>query len=72
MPKFLHCGHYGEKCPCRECDMYTDMFDCPLSCQHHGLLYAVDTERLCDKARKYCESNRYDEDLEIYKEENYG
>ncbi|MEG0471357.1 MAG: hypothetical protein RR588_03390 [Solibacillus sp.] len=70
MPKFLRCGHYNETCPCLECDKYADVFDCPISCQQLGIRYAVDTEKLCDKAKKYCESNRDNDDLEIYTEDD--
>lgn len=65
MPKYIRCGHYvnDEICPCMEC--------VSLSCR--GCLeltedspFAVDTDKLCDAARRYCERGRTGADGEIY------
>lgn len=54
---FKDCIHYDGNCPCLLCSK------ADVSC--YGCLYApdgfaVDTEKLCDKARIYCESGRGD------------
>lgn len=51
---FEECGHYSGKCPCLTCNE-----ECA-ACQVAPDGYAVDTDRLCKRAREYCESGRKD------------
>ena len=55
MPKYEKCDHYGD-CPCITCDN-EGCYGC-LGHENEG--YAVDTDKLCEKARVYCESGRAD------------
>lgn len=50
--KYERCEHVGAKCPCIKCDK-----DCCKNYEddEHN---AIDTDILCEKARKYCESGR--------------
>lgn len=49
---FEECGHYSGECPCLTCNE-----EC-VACQVAPDGYAVDTDRLCKRAREYCESGR--------------
>lgn len=49
---FDECGHYSGKCPCLTCKK-----ECS-ACLVVPDGYAVDTDRLCNKAREYCERGR--------------
>nr|DAJ38255.1 MAG TPA: hypothetical protein [Caudoviricetes sp.] len=49
---FEECGHYSGECPCLTCKK-----ECS-ACQVAPNGYAVDTDRLCEKAKAYCESGR--------------
>ncbi len=51
---FKECGHYSGECPCLTCNE-----ECA-ACQVAPDGYAVDTDRLCKRAREYCESGRKD------------
>lgn len=51
---FEECGHYSGECPCLTCNE-----ECA-ACQVAPDGYAVDTDRLCKRAREYCESGRKD------------
>lgn len=55
MPKFDKCGHYSDRCPCLDCRI-----NCGYWCFNETEC-AVDTDKLCEKAKQYCESGR-DED----------
>ena len=50
---FEECGHYSGECPCLTCKKK----ECS-ACQVAPDGYAVDTDRLCEKAKAYCESGR--------------
>lgn len=52
MPKYKHCSHYEGCCPCLDCKI-----PCSYSCVRETEI-AVDTDKLCDKAKRYCESGR--------------
>lgn len=49
---FKECGHYSGEFPCLTCNE-----ECA-ACQVAPDGYAVDTDRLCNRAREYCESGR--------------
>lgn len=49
---FEECGHYSGKCPCLTCNE-----ECA-ACQVAPDGYSVDTDRLCKRAREYCENGR--------------
>ena len=50
--KYKTCGYYNGQCPCFSCNE-------PCACIfHRDPDYVVDTDKLCDKAKKYCESGR--------------
>lgn len=49
---FKNCAHYSGDCPCLMCDK-----DC--NCDHTAPKgYTVDTDKLCDAAKTYCENGR--------------
>ena len=49
---FKECGHYGGECPCLSCNK-------GCSCNETAPAgYDVDTDKLCEKAKAYCESGR--------------
>lgn len=51
---YNYCNHTEGKCPCLTCAER----DCP-SCDGTGPgKYGVDTDRLCARAKAYCESGR--------------
>ena len=51
---YNYCNHTEGKCPCLTCAER----DCP-SCDGTGSgKYGVDTDRLCARAKAYCESGR--------------
>ena len=49
---FKKCGHYSGNCPCLLCQK-----EC-YGCSDAPEGYAVDTEKLCDAAKAYCENGR--------------
>lgn len=58
---YKKCGHYSDNgdCPCIKCP--DEIYDrCEGTCINQTVAkgYAVDTSKLCDKARAYCESGR--------------
>lgn len=55
MPKYKECGRYECKCPCVACEE-----DCYGCVAHECEEYAVDTDKLCERARAFCESGRTD------------
>lgn len=67
MPKYVRCGHYLVEpiCPCMECESIAcrGCMDVPKDAP-----YTVDTDRLCDLARRYCERGRTGADGEVYVE----
>ena len=63
---YTNCGHYapyGQGCPCVTCpdDTYSM---CTRNCLEQDLPKgcAVDTEKLCPRARVYCENGRGETD----------
>ena len=57
---FEECGHYSGECPCLTCEK-----ECA-GCQVAPDGYAVDTDRLCKRAREYCESGRKDAMMTVF------
>lgn len=55
MPKYQYCSHFDGRCPCLNCKIR-----CGYRCLDETEI-AVDTDKLCERAKKYCESRR-DED----------
>jgi hypothetical protein len=49
---FEECGHYQRECPCLTCKK--ECAGCLVALDG----YVVDTDRLCEKAKAYCESGR--------------
>lgn len=56
MPKFDKCGHIDGRCPCLDC-----WTRCGYRCTDETEI-AVDTSKLCERARKYCESGMDEDD----------
>ena len=55
--KYKSCDHYDGKCPCYSCDNNC----CGNYSDEEG--NAIDTDILCKKAKKYCESGRKTEQI---------
>ncbi len=55
--KFQKCNHYDGKCPCLKCENTGVCMACN-DTEVHKAGFAVETENLCEAARKYCESGR--------------
>ncbi len=55
--KFKKCDHYDGKCPCLKCPEEPICIGCH-DPEINKAGFAVETENMCEKARKYCESGR--------------
>jgi hypothetical protein len=59
MALYKECGHYGGSCPCILCkDRCYDRCGGCIGTETEE--YIVDTDKLCEAAKQYCESGRDD------------